>query len=89
MAHARFLLGIPGEMHFRSTDVGGVGKVDLDEILVACLDTLEVFSFRPRSCKFIRDTVFQRGLLYNTQSFSSLPSVRNGGPEPKFGSNPL
>ena len=55
----RFLLEIPGGIHFLSIDVSGVDKVDLDEILVACSHALEMFSFRPRSCKFSRNTVFQ------------------------------
>ena len=49
---ARFLLGIPGGLHFRSIDAGGVDKAELDEILVACSSTLEEFSVYPRSCKF-------------------------------------
>ena len=53
----RFLLEIPGGIHFRSIDVSGVDKVDLDEILVACSDALEVFSFRPRSRKSFRHAV--------------------------------
>ena len=50
-APVRFLLEIPGGLHFRSIDVGGVDKAELDEILAACSSTLEVFSLCPRSCK--------------------------------------
>jgi len=53
----RFLLEVPGGLHFRCIDAGGMGKVDLDEILVACSPTLEEFSFRPRSRKFIQPTL--------------------------------
>ncbi|KAF9650490.1 hypothetical protein BDM02DRAFT_3111993 [Thelephora ganbajun] len=48
-ASARFLLEIPGGLHFRSVDAGGVDKAELDQILVACSSTLEVFSLCPRS----------------------------------------
>ncbi|KAF9785516.1 hypothetical protein BJ322DRAFT_1063581 [Thelephora terrestris] len=46
---SRFLLEIPGGLHFRSIDVGKVGKANLDEVLVACSSTLEEFSFSPTS----------------------------------------
>lgn len=72
---ARFLLEIPGGLHFRSIDAGGVDKVELDEILVACSPTLEVFSFRPRSRKFIG-----RVSLRITQPLSLLFSGRHSGP---------
>ena len=49
---ARFLLGIPGGLHFRCVDVGGVGKTELGEILAACSSDLETLSLRPRSRKF-------------------------------------
>ena len=81
---ARFLLEISGGLHFRSIDAGSVDKVELDEILVACSPTLEVFSFRPRSRKSTG-----RVLLWIAQSFSSLSSVRHRGPEPEFGPNPV
>lgn len=81
---ARFLLEFPGGLHFRSIDAGGVEREELDEILVACSPTLEVFSFRPRSCEF-----FGRGLLQIAQTLSSLYSVRHRGPESKFGPNPV
>ena len=45
----RFLLEIPGGLHFRSIDVGGIDKAELDEILEGCSSTLEVLSFFPRS----------------------------------------
>ena len=48
----RFLLEIPGGLHFRSIDANGVDKAELDEILVTCSSTLEEFSLRPRSRKF-------------------------------------
>jgi len=81
---ARSLLEIPGGLHFRSIDAGGVEREELDEILLACSPTLEVFSFRPRSCKFAG-----RGLLRISQSLSSLYSVGHRGPESKFGPNPV
>lgn len=65
MVPVRFLLEVPGGIHFRSIDVGGVDKVDLDEILAACSHTLEVFAFRPRSRKFRRHSILRRGLLLN------------------------
>ncbi|KAF9777402.1 hypothetical protein BJ322DRAFT_1096874, partial [Thelephora terrestris] len=46
---SRFLLDIPGGLHFRSIDVGKVGKAYLDELLVACSSTLEELSFSPIS----------------------------------------
>ena len=49
---ARFLLGIPGGLHFRRVYVGGVGKTELDEILAACSLELETLSLRPWSRKF-------------------------------------
>ena len=48
----RFLLEIPGGLRFRSIDAGGMDRVELDEILIACSSTLETFSFRPQSRKF-------------------------------------
>ena len=48
---ARFLLKIPGGLHFRLVNLGGVDKAELDEILFACSSNLEVFCFRPRSRK--------------------------------------
>ena len=51
-APARFLLEIPGGLHFRSIDAGGVDKAAMDEILVACSSHLEVFSLCPRSRKY-------------------------------------
>ena len=52
MVPARFLLEMPGGLHFRSVDVGAVGKVELEEILAACSSNLETLSLRPRSRKF-------------------------------------
>ena len=49
---ARFLMEIPGGLHFRTVDAGGVDKAEMDEILVACSYDLEVFSFCPGSRKF-------------------------------------
>jgi len=49
---ARFLLEIPGGLHFRSIDAGGVDKAELEEILVACSSTLEAFSVCTRARKF-------------------------------------
>jgi len=49
---ARFLLKVPGGLHFRAIDVGAVGKVELYEILAACSTDLEMLSLRPRSRKF-------------------------------------
>jgi len=52
---ARFLLGNPGGLHFRSINASVAGKVDLDRILVACSSDLEMLSLRPRqSSKFIQ-----------------------------------
>ena len=51
---ARFLLEIPGGLHFRSIDAGGMDKAELEEILVACSSTLEVFSVCTRARKFIQ-----------------------------------
>jgi len=48
----RFLLEIPGGLHFRSIDASGVDKAELGEILVACSSSLEVFSVYTRARKF-------------------------------------
>jgi len=48
---ARFMLGIPGGLHFRSIDVGAVDKTELDEILAACSSNLETLFICPRSRK--------------------------------------
>lgn len=50
---SRFLLEIPGGIHFHSIDAGGIDKAELNEILVACSSTLKVFSFCPRSSKLV------------------------------------
>ena len=52
MAPARFLLKIPGGLHFRLIDVDAVWEAELNEILAACSSSLETLSIRPRSCKF-------------------------------------
>ena len=49
---AWFLLGIPGGLHFRSIDVGGVDKAKLGVILAACSSELETLSVRPWPRKF-------------------------------------
>ena len=48
----RFLLKVPGGLHFRSINAGDVNKGELEEILVACSSDLEVLSFHPLSRKF-------------------------------------
>ena len=50
----RFLLKIPGGLHLRSINVGGVDREELDKILVACSSNLEVFSLHPLSREFIQ-----------------------------------
>ena len=62
-APARFLLEIPGGLHFRSIDAGGVDKVELDEILVACSSTLGVFSLCPRSREFTQYCHLSGGVM--------------------------
>jgi len=49
---ARFLLGIPGGLHFRSIEVDAVDKGELDGILAACSSELEMLSIRPQLRKF-------------------------------------
>ena len=48
---ARFLLKIPGGLHFRSINISGVVKEDLDEIFAACSSNLETLYLRPLSRK--------------------------------------
>lgn len=50
----RFLLKIPGGLHFRAIHATRVDKTDLEEILVGCSSTLEVLSFYPLLRKFAR-----------------------------------
>jgi len=48
----RFLLKIPGGLHFRSINAGGVDKEEMGGVLVACSSDLEVFSLRCQWRKF-------------------------------------
>ena len=66
----RFLLEIPGGLHFRSIDAGGVDKAELDEILAACSSTLEVFSLCPRSCEFTQYTIRRPSQLKRSQRWT-------------------
>ena len=51
-SHSRFLLKIPGGLHFRSISAGGAERAELDGILASCSSNLETLSLRIRSRKF-------------------------------------
>jgi len=85
-APARFLLEIPGGLHFRSIDAGGVDKAELDEILVACSPTLQVFSLCPQSRKFTQRISF---LVRITRLIYRLSSAGYRGLEPKLRPDPV